>query len=143
MSEDCVFCGIVAGDIPSYTVAETDTTIAFLDANPLARGHTVVIPKDHHERIRELPDGQAGDVFETVQAVVTAAEDAVDADGTSVGINDGEVAGQVVPHVHCHVVPRWEDDGGQTFHAVGAGLQEFSEEELEAIAADIRAAGSA
>lgn len=142
MSDDCVFCGIVAGEIPSFTVAETDTTIAFLDANPLARGHTVVIPKDHHERIRDLPAGLAGDILETARGVVTAVEDGVDADGANIGFNDGEVAGQAVPHVHCHVVPRWDGDGGQSFHAVGAGLQEFADEELEAIAADLRAAGS-
>lgn len=140
MSDDCVFCGIVAGDVPSHTVYEDETTIAFLDANPLSRGHTVVIPKDHHGSIQSLPESLARDLFATIRDVVTTVEDALEADGSNVGFNNGEVAGQVVPHTHCHVVPRFEGDGGRTFHAVAGGRADLSDDDLADIAAEIRAA---
>lgn len=140
MSEDCIFCSIVAGDIPSHTVYEDESTVAFLDANPLARGHTVVIPKDHHSRLRELPADLARDVFGTIHHVVPMVEAAVDADGTNVGFNDGEAAGQVVPHVHGHVVPRFEGDDGRSFHAVAASQADLSDEELADVAEDVRGA---
>ena len=140
MSEECIFCGIVAGDVPSHTVYEDETTIAFLDANPLARGHTVVVPKDHHERVEDLPDDVARDLFGTVHDLVPDVEAAVGAEAVNVGINDGEVAGQVVPHLHVHVVPRFPDDGGRTFHAVAASQEDLSEAELEEIADAIAAA---
>lgn len=138
MADDCIFCGIVAGEVPSHTVHEDDTTIAFLDANPLARGHTVVIPKDHHGRLADLPDGLARDVFGTIHDLVPRIEAAVGADATNVGFNDGEVAGQVVPHVHGHVVPRFEEDDGRTFHAVAASQADLDDDELASIAADVR-----
>jgi histidine triad (HIT) family protein len=138
MSDDCIFCTIVAGEIPSHTVYEGEETVAFLDANPLARGHTVVIPRDHHQRIAAMPRETAEAVFGTVHDLVPRVEDAVGADGVNVGFNDGEVAGQVVPHVHGHVVPRFEDDDGRSFHAVAASQEDLSDEELAEVADDIR-----
>jgi histidine triad (HIT) family protein len=102
MTDDCIFCAIVAGDIPGRIVHEDETTIAFLDANPLAPGHTLVIPKDHYERIDDMPADVAGDVFRTLHALVPAVEEAVDAPATTVAFKNGEVAGQEVPHVHGH-----------------------------------------
>jgi len=138
MSEDCVFCAIVDGEIPSYTLHEDETTMAFLDANPIARGHTVVIPKAHHGRLADLPGDVARDVFGTMHSLVPDIAAAVDADGTNLGFNDGEVAGQAVPHVHGHVVPRFEGDGGRSFHAVGAGQVDLADEEMGRVAAAIR-----
>jgi len=140
MTEDCIFCGIVAGEVPSHTVHEDDETVAFLDANPLARGHTVVVPRDHHERIADMPRETAEAVFGTIHDLVPAVQDAVGAEGVNVGFNDGEVAGQVVPHVHGHVVPRFEGDDGRSFHAVAASQKDLSDEELADVAADVRAA---
>jgi histidine triad (HIT) family protein len=140
MSEECIFCSIVDGEIPSHTVYEDDQTVAFLDANPLARGHTVVIPREHHERIEELPRKTAESLFATIHDLVPIIEDAVGADASNVGFNDGEAAGQMVPHVHGHIVPRFEGDDGRNFHAVAASQKDLSEEELAQIAADVRAA---
>jgi histidine triad (HIT) family protein len=134
MSEDCIFCRIVDGEIPARVVRETETTLAFLDANPLARGHTLVIPKTHHARLSDLPDDVADDVFRGVHRLVPRIEDAVGADGTTVGVNDGEAAGQEIPHVHAHVVPRFEGGGGGPIHAVVGDRPDLSDEELDDIA---------
>ena len=137
MSDDCIFCSIVAGDIPARTVHETDDVLAFLDANPLAPGHTLVIPKAHARHVGDLDDDLASDLFAAVTDLTPRVKEAVDADAANVGINDGEAAGQEVPHVHVHVIPRFEGDGGAPLHAVGGERPDLSDEELDAIAADI------
>jgi histidine triad (HIT) family protein len=140
MSEDCIFCSIVDGDIPARTVHETDGALAFLDANPLAPGHTLVIPKTHHGQIGDLPADLAGEVFDVVTELTPRIRSAVDADAANVGINDGEAAGQEVPHVHVHVVPRFEGDGGAPIHAVAGDRPDLSDGEIDAIADAIRSA---
>ncbi len=116
MSEDCIFCSIVAGDIPARTVYEGDDVLAFLDANPLAPGHTLVIPKDHHETLQDVPAEQAEQLLATIHRLTSIVEDAVDADATTIGFNNGPAAGQEIPHVHGHIVPRFEDDGRAPHH---------------------------
>jgi len=137
MPDDCIFCGIVAGDIPSRTVYEDDDVLAFLDANPISPGHTLVIPKAHHETLGDLPEAPGGAVFATLHRLAPLIEDAVDADATTVAFNNGETAGQEVPHVHGHVIPRFPGDGGAATHAIGGGRPDLSDDELDAIAADI------
>jgi histidine triad (HIT) family protein len=134
MSDDCIFCSIVAGDIPARTVRETEEILAFLDANPLARGHTLVIPKAHAEHVGDLDDGLASELFAAVTELTPRVQAAVDADGANVGINDGEAAGQEVPHVHVHIIPRFEGDGGAPLHAVGGTRPDLSDDELDAVA---------
>lgn len=136
--EDCVFCGIVRGDIPGRTVYEDDDVLAFLDANPLARGHTLVVPKTHYSRVNELPDDEGDAVFSALRRLTPAVENAVNADGTTIGINDGEAAGQEVMHVHGHVVPRFDGDGGGAVHSIVRTRPELSDEELDEVAAAIR-----
>ncbi len=140
MSDDCIFCSIVAGDIPARTVYETDAVLAFLDANPLARGHTLVIPKSHARHVGDLDAALASDLFDAVASLTPKIQDAVDADGANVGVNDGEAAGQEVPHVHVHVVPRFEGDGGAPIHAVAGERPDLSDDELDAVAEDVAAA---
>ena len=133
MSEDCIFCQIVAGDIPSRTVYEDDTVFAFLDANPLSPGHTLVIPKAHYERLNDTPADVAGEVLSTLHELVPAVEAAVDAPASTVAFNNGEEAGQEVPHVHGHIVPRFEGDGGRPIHALVNDRPDLSDDELDAI----------
>ncbi|GAB7092192.1 HIT family protein [Halorubrum luteum] len=137
MSDDCIFCSIVAGDIPARTVYETDDVLAFLDANPLARGHTLVIPKSHARHVGDLGSELASAVFDAVAELTPRIQEAVDADAANVGINDGEAAGQEIPHVHAHVVPRFEGDGGSPIHAVAGRRPDLSDEELDAVADEI------
>ena len=135
--DDCIFCQIVAGDIPGRTVYEDDTVLAFLDANPLSPGHTLVIPKAHHERLNDTPADVAGEVLSTLHELVPAVEAAVDAPASTVAFNNGEVAGQEVPHVHGHIVPRFSDDGGRPIHALVNDRPDLSDDELDAIEDDI------
>ncbi len=136
-ADDCIFCQIVAGDVPSRTVLDTETARAFLDVNPLARGHTLVVPRAHHERLQDLPSPVATGLWSAVQEVVPAVETAVDADATTVGVNNGPASGQEVPHVHVHLVPRFEGDGGGPIHAVAGQRPSLSDDELDRIATSI------
>jgi len=139
MSADCIFCQIVDGDIPSRTVYEDDDVLAFLDANPLAAGHTLVIPKAHYERLNDVPADLAGEVHAAIHDLVPAVEDAADAPATTVAFNNGAAAGQEVPHVHAHLVPRFDDDGGGPIHGLFHDRPDLADDELDAIAADIGA----
>ena len=138
MSSDCVFCQIVDGDIPGRIVYEDDDVVSFLDANPLSKGHTLVVPRDHHERVADLPDGDRDAVFATLGRLAPVVEDAVDADGINVGMNDGRAAGQEVPHVHGHLVPRFEGDGGGAVHSIVRTRPDLPDDELDAVADAIR-----
>lgn len=137
MADDCVFCSIVAGDIPGRIVDETDDVLAFLDANPMAPGHTLVIPKNHHERLADVPDDAAADLFATLRNLLPRVEAAVGADGATVGVNDGAAAGQEVPHAHAHIIPRFEGDGGGPIHVAAGDRPDLSDDELDEIASNI------
>lgn len=115
---DCVFCQIVNGNIDAKKVYENEHAFAFLDANPLVDGHTVVVPKSHVKRFSDLDSEIASGIFDAVQHVHEAILTALDADGTNIGLNDGEAAGQAVPHTHIHVIPRYAGDGGGSLHSI-------------------------
>ncbi|MFB6128683.1 MAG: HIT family protein [Halorhabdus sp.] len=134
---DCIFCSIVADELPSHTVHETPDALAFLDANPLAEGHTLVVPKDHYDRLAEIPPETATGFYGTLHEVVPAVEDAVDAPATTVAVNNGEPAGQEVPHVHAHVVPRFEDDDAGPVHALFHGRPSVPDSRQETLATEI------
>lgn len=134
----CIFCRIAAEEAPSRTVHRADDVVAFLDANPLAPGHTLVIPTAHHDRLADFPEALARDLFGTVHALLDPVETAVDADAVTVAVNDGSAAGQEVPHVHCHLVPRFHDDGGGPIHAAMGHRPSLDEAELDAIAERIQ-----
>lgn len=129
-----VFSQIVAGELPARVVYEDETTMAFLDANPLAPGHTLVVPKTEYERLNDVPDDVAADYYATIHRLVPAVEESVDADASTVAFNNGEAAGQEVPHVHCHIVPRFGDDAGGPIHAAMGRRPDLSADELDEIA---------
>ncbi len=108
---DCVFCKIVAGEIPSAKVAESDRAYAFMDVGPIAVGHTLVVPRDHYETIMDMPLEAVSAVYELAARIAPAVRKAVEAEGLNVLQNNGCVAGQVVPHVHVHLIPRAAGDG--------------------------------
>lgn len=111
MSEDCLFCKIIAGEIPSYTVFEDEFTFAFLDINPIAAGHTLVLPKVHVTKLAELEGDDLAGWTAALQKVAAGVESALEPEGLNIFINQGEVAGQVISHLHVHVVPRVSGDG--------------------------------
>jgi histidine triad (HIT) family protein len=108
---DCVFCKIIGGEIPSFQLYEDDYALAFLDINPITRGHSLVMPKKHVEKISGLNSKAMSGFALAIQRVVKGVELALNPPGLNVFVNQGEVAGQVIPHLHVHVVPRSKDDG--------------------------------
>jgi len=108
---DCIFCKIIAGDIPAYEVYEDENVLAFLDINPVNPGHTLVVPKQHHATLVDLPTDLACKIMETIKKITPAILAGVGADSFNLGLNNGKTAGQVVDHVHFHIMPRFADDG--------------------------------
>lgn len=115
---DCLFCKIIAKEIPSYIIYEDADALAVLDIQPRAPGHTMVLPKVHAATILELPGEKIGPVFAAVKAVAQKLKDVLSCDGLTIGINHGRVSGQLVDHLHIHLMPRWKDDGGLSIHSV-------------------------
>lgn len=116
---ECVFCRIVSGDVPARMLAETDGSVAFLDAFPLARGHALVIPKTHRERIQDLTADENRDLFSLVCRMAGRIDRLEGA--TLVAIHNGRGAGQEVPHLHVHLIPRSATDGAGPVHGMFGG----------------------
>ena len=108
---DCLFCKIVAGEIPSIRVLENEHVLAFMDIGPIVKGHTLVIPKAHYNPITDAPDDVLARVIAAVRLVAKAQIDGLGADGVNIHQANGAAAGQVMPHVHFHVIPRFKHDG--------------------------------
>lgn len=109
--ENCIFCKIAKGEIPSHKVYEDEHVLAFLDIRPVNAGHTLVIPKDHFENIYTTPDETWARISLAVKKVALAVKEGVDADGINLSMNNEAPAGQVIFHAHVHIIPRKIDDG--------------------------------
>ena len=129
----CLFCRIVKGEIASEKVMENERAYAFLDINPLARGHVLVIPKAHHERFAQMLPEDAAGVMDLAQHVARRLERGLGAQGLTIAVNDGRIAGQEVLHVHVHVVPRAETDGHGPVHRLFGGGVKLAPGELKEI----------
>ncbi len=134
---DCIFCKIVAGDIPSHKVYEDDATFAFLDISPASRGHTLVIPKQHTADLFNVPTHSLEAVGRTTQHIARQLQQVVQCDGLNVVQNNGSAAGQTVFHYHVHVIPRWQGD--QAIGGWNPGTTDHVA--LGALAAELRSAG--
>jgi len=118
MGDDCLFCRIIAGQVPAERVYESAGSLAFLDLMQAARGHTLVVPKVHAPSLPELPDDDAAELFRAVKAVMGRIERALSPLAFNVGWNHGLAAGQHVFHLHVHVLPRYAP-GGMGVQALG------------------------
>lgn len=105
MTENCIFCQIIRKEAPASIVYEDEQVAAFLSNRPVNVGHTLVVPKKHYDNIYDIPEDQAAYLFRVAKRVATAVRDAVGAEGVRVVQNNGEAAGQVVFHLHVHVIP--------------------------------------
>ena len=133
-----MFCGIVAGEIPAHVVQADDATVAFLDARPVFPGHALLVPREHHETLVDLPAALVPALFGAAQRLAEAVEAGMDAHGTFVAMNNR--VSQSVPHLHVHVVPRRRKDGLRGFFWP---RQRYADEaEMAEVAARIRAATS-
>ncbi|MBT3278853.1 MAG: HIT family protein [Phycisphaerales bacterium] len=131
---DCLFCKIVAGEIPCCTILETDDALAFMDIGPIARGHVLLIPKTHAETLDALDSSAMAATARLLPSLVSAVQTATGCQGVNVLQNNGTVAGQIVPHVHFHLIPRVEGDAFTFNWPAGT----YDEGEMESLAIKIR-----
>lgn len=137
MKGNCIFCRIIGGEVPALKVYEDERTLAFLDIHPSTPGHTLVLPKAHVVRVEDLSVEDAEALFHALHRVVGPIQKAVDAPASTVGINNGPESGQVVPHLHIHVIPRFRGDRGGIIQGI-ARRGRPSREEMRRIAERIR-----
>jgi len=109
--DDCIFCKIANGEIPSKTLYEDEMFRVILDLGPAAKGHALILPKDHYANLYELPEETAGKVMMLAKKMATQMTEKLGCDGFNLVQNNGEVAGQTVFHFHMHLIPRYTDDG--------------------------------
>jgi histidine triad (HIT) family protein len=131
---DCIFCKIVKGDIPAYKVYEDEKVYAFLDINPLSKGHTLVLPKEHYVNVLDTPKELYGYMSEIVKKIAQKIEDEYEPEGIIINQNNGRKAGQEIDHVHIHIKPIYEDTKvvGERSHR-----KKLSEEEMKEIQKDL------
>lgn len=132
--EECVFCKIAKGELPCYKLYESELVLAFLDINPITRGHALVVPKRHVEKLSQLSEDEVKEVFSTAAKLAEAAVGALGARGANFWVNQGSVAGQVVKHFHAHVVPRYAEEEIK----IEVRGEKLSEEEMKSIAEKVR-----
>ena len=108
---DCLFCKMVAGQIPVTKIYEDDVVLSFLDIGPISDGHTLVIPKQHFEKLHDCPAELLGQVGSRLGKIAKAVKAAVNSDGYNVLCNNGRASGQLIEHLHFHIIPRNTDDG--------------------------------
>ena len=128
---DCIFCKIVEGKIPSRKITETEKSLAFLDAFPLTKGHTLVIPKKHYVKIQEMSKEDNSDLFEVVRILTGKMERL--APSSLVAIHNGKESGQEVPHVHVHIIPRNADDSVGPVHSMFSKRPKLTNDEFDNI----------
>mgnify|MGYP003977398683 FL=1 len=128
---DCIFCKIVSGDIPVKILKETSQSISFLDAFPLAKGHALVIPKKHHQKIQDMTGEENTDLFSLVHEIISRVDTITGA--TLVAIHNGKDAGQEIPHVHVHLVPRDKNDFAGAIHSMFKSSLKLSDSENDEI----------
>ena len=128
MNDNCIFCKIANGIIPSATIYEDDDFRAILDIAPAHKGHTIILPKKHADNLFELPDDIAAKVLPLAGKIGGRIKEKLHCDGLNLVQNNGEVAGQTVMHFHMHVIPRYENDGQSILWKPGSPSQEELEE---------------
>ncbi len=133
---DCIFCKIVSKEIPTKILVETESCIGFLDAFPLAKGHALVIPKRHYEKLQDLPINVNTEVFSTVHNLISKVDSLTGA--TLVAVHNGKQSGQEIPHVHVHLIPRSKDDSAGAVHSMFSKKPDLSESEIEELCSKLR-----
>ncbi len=131
--DDCIFCKIVKGDIPAYKVYEDERVYAFLDINPISKGHTLVLSKEHYGNILDVPSDLYGHMNEVVKKIAQKIQDEYEPEGILINQNNGRKAGQEIDHIHIHVKPIYEDtkvfrEGNHRKQLPGDEMKEIQED---------------
>jgi histidine triad (HIT) family protein len=132
----CIFCSIIDNELRAVKIFEDSMFVAFMDKYPINTGHTLVLPKKHHKDIFTMGDDEIGKLFSTVSFLAKGIVKALDAKGLNIGQNNGRAANQIVPHVHVHIIPRYNDDSP---NGRWPSRNLISDEELDKIAQKIKA----
>jgi histidine triad (HIT) family protein len=132
----CIFCSIINDELSAVKIFENPAFVAFMDKYPINKGHTLVLPKNHHESIFTMGNDEVGKLFSTVSFLAKGIVKALGAKGLNIGQNNGRAANQIVPHVHVHIIPRYSYDSS---NGRWPSRNLISDEELEKIAEKIRA----
>lgn len=127
--ENCIFCKIANGEIPSRTIYEDEQFRVFLDLRPAAKGHALIVPKEHYANLYELPEDLAADAMRLAKKEMALMTQKLSCDGFQLVQNNGETAGQTVFHFHLHLIPRYRTDGQKIAWEPGS----MSDEELDAV----------
>lgn len=127
--EDCIFCKLANGEIPTRSIYEDEDFKVILDAAPATRGHALILPKDHADNLYQLPEETAGKAFILAKKLATSMTEKLGCQGFNIVQNNGEVAGQTVLHFHLHLIPRYTDDG----QSILWKPQHYSDEVLDEI----------
>lgn len=135
LQDECIFCRIIRGELPSVLLSETEDVISFLDIHPVNPGHALVVPKAHLSTLFDVPSALGVAVFDAVRAVGLAVMQGTGAQGLNVVQNNFSAAGQEVAHVHWHLIPRFEGDG----HGLWRSGDYADAQQMHALAKDIRA----
>lgn len=131
---DCIFCKIVNGEIPGEKVYEDEEVVGIMDINPANKGHALVLPREHYETYTDLPDELAGKIAKVTKKVANGVLKATGVEGYNILNNNHKVAGQLVGHVHFHVIPRYENDGIK----IDMPTKEYEDNELSDYAQKIK-----
>jgi len=133
---DCIFCKIINGKIPIKKIMETEKSLAFLDAFPLTKGHSLVIPKTHYEKVQNMTPEDNADLFETVRQVTSKIDNIAGAE--LLAIHNGEESGQEIPHVHVHIIPRRKEDSAGPVHSMFKNRPTLSDQEFNELLNQIK-----
>ncbi|MFA6215179.1 MAG: HIT family protein [Patescibacteria group bacterium] len=133
MVDNCIFCKIIAGEIPSFKIYENDCAFAFLDINPVSPGHVLVVSKKHYANLEEINEAELCELIKAVKKVGLAIKTGLGTAGYNLSVNNDPVAGQIIPHLHFHLVPRSEGDGLKLWpqRKYGAGEGEAVAEKIK------------
>ena len=135
---ECIFCKIVLKKIPTNIIIENDKAMAFLDAYPLSKGHTLVIPKAHYSKIQELDENSSQSLFNLLWKITNPIEKAMGVNSSTIAIHNGREAGQEIPHVHIHVIPRERGDGAGPVHSMFRNKPDVRSFDMSSLVEDIK-----
>jgi histidine triad (HIT) family protein len=129
--KNCIFCEIANGNIPARVISQNDNAVAFLDAFPLSSGHTLIVPKRHYSKVQDMNREDSSGTFDLLRVVTAAVEKAAGVKASTIAIHNGPEAGQVILHVHIHIIPRTASDGAGPVHSMFKNKPKFSSEMMD------------
>lgn len=138
IDNNCIFCKIGQKKIDANIIEENEDAIAFLDAFPLTAGHTLVITKNHYAKLQDIRFDEINNMFKLAYKILPSIEEGTDVQGTLLAIHNGKDAGQEIPHVHLHIVPRKPNDGGAAIHSMFDSIHRLEKSEIMRVFKNIK-----